>query len=209
MKTIRILLAALTALCLLAGCGGDGLVALQYKDGRMTSGTLAYLPASATYEPTAVGAPYAYYKRADLTLYAIGDEDPTLWLTEAYAGGATTIFHAESITLPTWETLAPERMLVCASDVVTFCVLEVADADVIAAVLGAFLGGEAAERPTERSTLDYELKFASSAWPQFYMNLIYAEYADGRVFLTERATRRTVEIGDLLAPVLHPDETDA
>ena len=150
MRLLRIAAALLLAVCLLGGCG-DGLVTLNYENGRMKSGKLVYIPASTTYEPTAVGEAYAYYKRANLTLYAIGSEDPTLWLTEAYAGGATTIFHAESITLPTWEELSPERMLVCQSDLLTVCLFEVTDAEVISAVLDAFLHGEAAERPTEKS----------------------------------------------------------
>ncbi len=203
--TLRRSLPILLILCLflLAACG-DGLVSLRYEDGRFLGGEHPYIPASGTYEPTAVGEPYAYYKRADITLYAIGSEDPTLWLTEAYNGGATTVFYADTIALPGWEEFSPDRLVVCVSDTVTFGVCEITDPAAVAEILDAFLHGEAAEWPLIDSVERYELKFASAAWPQFYMNLIYGEFPEG-IFLYERATRRAVEIGDLMEKYLHPD----
>ena len=202
----RLFAAALAAAALtasLAGCSKT--VQLRYKDGVFTSGKLSYVPASGTYEPTSQGDEYAYYKNGNITLYAIGKNDPTLWLTENYAGGATTVFHAPSITLPTLSELNAEKILVCSSDVTTVAVCEITDKALIDRLVQTFTEGEACEWPLVGATLDYELKFYSSAWPQIYMNLIYGEFEEG-VFVYERATRRCVEIGDLLAGELHPDE---
>ena len=198
-------LGALTAAALLIGCTGcSDTVQLRYKDGVFTSGRLSYVPASGTYEPTAQGDEYAYYKNGNITLYTIGKYDPTLWLTENYAGGATTVFHAPSITLPTLSELNAEKILVCTSDVTTVAVGEITDKELIDRLVQTFTEEDGSEWPLVGATLEYDLKFYSSAWPQIYMNLIYGEFEEG-IFVYERATRRCVEIGDLLSGELHPD----
>lgn len=188
----------------LAGC--DNLVPLQYQDGRFVNraGTLAYLPANGTYEPTEQGDAYAYYKKGDITLYTIGRNDPALWLTEQYAGGATTVFYAESIALPALDELDAEKIIVCISDVKTVGICEITDKALIDQTVALFTEGEACEWPLVGSVLLYDLKFYSSDWPQIYMNLIYGEFEEG-TFLYERATKRCVEIGGLLDSYIHPE----
>lgn len=191
---------------MLSACGSD-LVTLKYEDGLFVNEKqgLSYVPAEITYEPTAMGDAYACYTSGGITLYAIGENDPTLWLTENYAGGATTVFHDDSITLPTLGELGAEKIIVCASENVTIGVLEITDEADIAAVTAAFENGEEAEWPLIGSTLRYDLKFYSSAWPQIYMNLIYGEFPEGN-FLYERASGRCVEAGDLLDEYFHPEK---
>lgn len=205
MKLCRILPAVLVSL-MLASCGGEDLVTLKYENGLFVnkSRDLSYIPASIHYEPTAMGDAFAYYKNGDITLYAIGDHDPALWLTENYAGGATTVFYDDSITLPTLTTLNAEKIIVCLSAEVNVAIMDITDADLIRAVTELFETGEECEWPLVDGTLRYDLKFASSAWPQIYMNLIYGEFPEGK-FLYERASGRCVEVGDLLDPWLHPD----
>lgn len=211
------LAAAILSLALLSGCGsGSSLVTLEYEGGLFQNKKqdLSYLPADIGYEPTSVGEAYAYYKKGDLTLYAIGGQDPTLWLTESYAGGATTVFYSDSIQLPTLATLGAEKIIVCQSENITIGVMEITDAATVAETVSRFTEGEKAEWPLVGSTLNYEMKFYSSDWPQIYINLIYGEFAEG-CFLYDRASGRAVEVGDLFASYFHPDvvaesgETDA
>ncbi len=200
------LLPALLAAALLCGCGG-GLVTLKYEDGLFVNKNknCSYVPAEITYEPTQMGEAYAYYKKGDLTLYAIGDHDPALWLTEAYAGGATTVFHDESITLPTLAEFGTEKILVCDTDIKTVVVYEITDAAMIAETVRLFTEGETCEWPLIDSTLRFELKFASAAWPQIHINLIYGEFPEGN-FLYERASGRCVRIDGHFDALFHPDE---
>lgn len=197
-------LAAIVLSCSLAGCGG--LLQLRYEDGRFvsSSGEFSYVPANGTYEPTEQGEEYAYYKKGKITLYTIGKNDPSLWLTEKYAGGATTVFHAPSITLPSLTELNAEKILVCRSGETTVGICEITDKELIDRLVQIFTENEPCEWPLIGSQLEYELKFYSSDWPQIYMNLIYGEFEEG-VFLYERATRRCVEIGELLSAYIHPE----
>jgi len=203
---LRTVFAAVLASLLLSSCGGDGLVPLKYEDGLFVNGSrdLSYVPAEINYEPTEMGEAYAYYKHGNITLYAIGENDPALWLTENYAGGATTVFHDDSITLPTLAELNAEKIIVCLSADVNVAIMDITEADTIRAVTDLFAGGEECDWPLVDGTLRYDLKFYSSAWPQIYMNLIYGEFPEGK-FLYERASGRCVEVGDLLDGYFHPD----
>ena len=197
----RYICAALAALMLtgLSACSG-GLVSLEYRDGRFVNDRegLSYVPASLAYGPTVQGEAYAYYKNGNITLYTVGDSDARLWLTEEYGGGATTVFHAASITLPTLREFGAEKIIVCQSDTVTAGICEITDGDLIEKTISLYTEGEACEWPLTDSVRRYELKFCSPAWPQIYMNLIYGEFPDGK-YLYERESGRCVEIGDLLA----------
>ncbi len=202
---LRTAAAFFLAAFLLTACSGDGLVTLKYENGQFVNigQGLCYVPAEINYEPTAMGEAYAYYKNGDITLYTIGDNDPALWLTENYAGGATTVFHADSITLPTLTELQAEKIIVCLSADVNVAIMDITDAETIRAVTELFTSGEECEWPLVDGILRYDLKFASSRWPQIYMALIYGEFPEGK-FLYERASGRCVEVGDLLDPYFHP-----
>ncbi len=181
----------------LAACG-DGLVSLSYKDGKFVNAAkkLAYIPAPVSYEPTYVGEAYAYYKKGDITMYAIGTNDPKLWLTESYAGAATTVFYSDTIALPNLSDFGADAIHVCISEELVFEVCTVEDADVVGAAVKLFLNGEAADWPIVGATALYEMKFSSPDWPEIYINLIYGSYPEGN-FLYDRGSKRCVEIGDL------------
>lgn len=196
---IRAFFAVLLSVVLCTSCGS--LVPLHYENQTFTGGGVTYVPVSGTYEPTAVGDAYALYADGNITFYEIPGQDPKQWLTEAYAGYATTVLVADSITLPGWEELNPEKIFVCLSEETTVSVEEITDADAIDAILSAFLYGEATEWPDTETVFRYELKFFSSRWSQIYMNLTYAELEEG-TFLYERATRRAVNVGDSLSAFL-------
>lgn len=191
---------------LLASCGG-GLVSLKYQDGKFVNASkgLTYFPAPVSYEPVSVGDAYAYYKKGDITMYAIPGTDPALWLTEEYADSATTVFYSDTITLPTLADFGADTVYVCVSEERTYAAFTIDDAKTVAALVDLAVNGEEAEAPSEDPIDVYDLKFSSPDWPMIYINLEYEEYESG-AFLYNRNTRRYVAIGDLLADVLHEGE---
>ena len=203
MRKIALFLALIFCAGALISCG-ESLPSFKSKNGKYTVGKNVYVPSPLLYEPTSVGEAYAYYKRGDLTLYQIGEFDPALWLTEEYVSGLTTVFHAESITLPTLSQLDAEKIIVCQSESIVWGLFEIKDKELIRTLTGLYENGEQITLPVTYPDTEYELKFYSDDWPQIYMNLIYGEFPEGK-FLYERASGRCVEVGDLLDPWLHPD----
>ena len=197
-KIFAVLAAAALLLTALASCRGD-LVTLTYEDGQLVNkrAKLAYTPAPLNYEPASVGEEYAYYKKADMTLYEIVGLDPREWLTEEYAGTATTIFYGEGITLPTLRGMDPDRFYLCISASRTISLATVEDAEIIAALLDLYENGEQTEYPLACSVANYELKFHSEEYPNLDYNLTLGVFPEGN-FLYDRQSRRSVEIGSLL-----------
>ena len=191
--------AALLAALVLASCSAK-LVNLTYADGQMINKSkhLAYNAAPLNYEPVAVGEEFAYYGKADLTLYEIVGLDPKEWLTEAYAGVATTVFYDEGITLPSLSEMDPTKVFVCLNEEITYAVATVEDKTVIDSLVDLYENGEYAEWPLVGSLGTYELKFYSEEnFPRLYYNLTYGIFPEGK-FLYDRQTKRSVMIGDLL-----------
>lgn len=188
------------ALIILSSCSGT-LVNLKYENGQMINKRLklAYTPAPTNYEPVSVGEAYAYYEKSDMTLYEIKGLDPKDWLTQAYAGSATTIFYSDDSILPTLAELEPNKIYVTEGDSVTISIVTVDDIDVINNVIDIFENGEYAEWPLINAYTTYELKFYSEEkYPHIYYNLTYGEFDEG-IFLYDRNTKHSVIIGDALA----------
>lgn len=192
---------------LLVSCG-DGLVSLKYDEGKFVnpSENLSYLPAPVSYEPVAVGEAYAYYKKGDITMYAIPGTDPALWLTEEYADSATTVFYSEGISLPALSEFGADTVYVCVSEERTYAAFTIRDDDTIASLVDFYVNGETADVPSGDPIEVYDLKFSSPDWPMIYISLEYEEYESG-AFLYDRGTRRYMAIGDLLDGILHEGET--
>lgn len=188
------------ALLLLSSCSST-LVNLKYEDGQMKNKRLGlvYTPAPTNYEPVSVGEAYGYYEKSDMTLYEIKGLDPKEWLTQAYAGSATTIFYSDDVTLPTLEELAPNKIFVTEGDSITIGVATIDDQTVIDRVIDLFINGEYAEWPLVGAYKTYELKFYSEEnYPHIYYNLTYGEFDEG-IFLYDRNTKHSVQIGDTLS----------
>ncbi|MBQ8642648.1 MAG: membrane lipoprotein lipid attachment site-containing protein [Clostridia bacterium] len=186
------------AMLMLTGCSAS-LVNLDYEEGQLINKRLklAYNAAPTNYEPVSVGEAYGYYGDIDMTLYEITGLDPKQWLTQEYAGSATTIFYSDDQTLPTLSEMAPVRIHVCTGDSITYGIATVDDTDVVAQLVDLYENGEEVEWPMLDSLDTYELKFVSEAYPHLYYNLTYYEYADG-IYLYDRNSKRCVVIGDLL-----------
>ena len=197
-KFFAALLSAVLLLSLLVSCKAN-LVTLTYEDGQLVNkrAELAYTPAPLNYEPAAVGEEYAYYKKSDMTLYEIVGLDPREWLTEEYAGTATTIFYGSGITLPTLREMDPDKFYICISEMRTISLATVEDAEVIAALIDLYENGEQTEYPLAGSIGSYELKFHSERYPNLYYNLTFTVFPEGN-FIYDRQSKRSVEIGELL-----------
>ncbi len=193
-KTLCCVLAALV----LTGCSAN-LVNLEYKEGQLINKRLklAYNAAPTNYEPVSVGNPYGYYKDMDMTLYEIAGLDPKEWLTQEYAGSATTIFYSDDQTLPTLTEMSPNKIHICTGETITYGVASVEDSAVVGQLVDLYMNGEAVEWPMLDSLDTYDLKFVSVTHPHLYYNLTYYEYEEG-VYIYDRNSKRCVEIGDLL-----------
>ena len=193
-KTLCCVLAALV----LTGCSAN-LVNLEYKEGQLINKRLklAYNAAPTNYEPASVGNPYGYYKDMDMTLYEIAGLDPKEWLTQEYAGSATTIFYSDDQTLPTLTEMSPNKIHICTGETITYGVASVEDSAVVGQLVDLYMNGEAVEWPMLDSLDTYELKFVSVTHPHLYYNLTYYEYEEG-IYIYDRNSKRCVEIGDLL-----------
>ena len=198
-KHIKSFILILLAILLLVSCSSS-LVTLKYEDKHMINKRLglSYVAAPLNYQPVSVGEAYAYYEKADLTLYEIQGLDPEEWLTEEYTGASTTIFYSEDITLPTLKELGANKIFVCLEGEVIYSLATVDDVQLINDVIDLFENGEATEWPLIDSIQRYELKFYSEDdYPHIYYNLSYGEFTEGK-FLYDRSTKRCVEIGDIL-----------
>ena len=196
MRKIALLLTVLLCLGTLVACG-EALPSFKSKNGKYTVGKNVYVSSPLMYEPTSVGEAYAYYKRSDLTLYRIGEYDPALWLTEEYVSGLTTVFHAESITLPTLGELGAEKIIVCQSESIVVGLFEIEDRDLIRALTDLYENGERVVLPVTYPDTEYEMKFYSDSWPQIYMNVTCEKYGD-ELYLYDAESRRGIALGDLL-----------
>ena len=196
MRKTALLLAFLLCASLLVSCG-DSLASFKHKNGKYAVGKDVYLPADLIYEPTYVGEAYAFYKRGNITLYRIGDNDPSLWLTEEYVSGMTTVFHAESITLPTLSQLDAEKIIVCQSESIVWGLFEIKDRELIRTLTDLYENGEQITLPVTYPDTEYELKFYSDDWPQIYMNITCQKYGED-LYLYDADTRRGIAVGDLL-----------
>ena len=188
------------ALLLLSSCSAS-LVTLKYENGQMINkrAKLAYTPAPTNYEPVSVGEAYGYYEKSDMTLYEIAGLDPKDWLTQAYAGSATTIFYSDDTVLPTLAELEPNKIFVTEGESVTVSIVTVNDQTVIDRAIDLFTNGEYAEWPLIGAYKTYELKFYSEEkYPHIYYNLTYGEFEEG-TFLYDRNSKHSVKIDDLFS----------
>lgn len=197
MRKIVLFLAVLFCLSTLISCG-ESLPSFKSKNGKYTVGKNVYVPSPLMYEPTSVGEAYAYYKKSDLTLYQIGEFDPALWLTEEYVSGLTTVFHAESITLPTLEELDAEKITVCQSEEITLGLFEIKDKELIYTLSDLYENGERVTLPVTYPDTEYDLKFYSENWPQIYINISCQKYGED-LYLYDADSHCGIAVGDLLS----------
>lgn len=198
-KSSKILIGVLVSAALLTSCSGT-LVNLKYENGQMINKRLklAYTPAPTTYQPVSIGEAYAYYEKSKMTLYEIDGVDPKDWITQEYAGSATTVFYSDDYSLPTLEEMNPNKVYVCSNEEITYSIATIEDKEIITELIDIFINGEYVDWPLVDAINTFELKFHSDDNYSFlYYNLTYGEFPEGK-FVYDRNTKRCVMIGDLL-----------
>lgn len=202
-KYLKILTGVLASAALLTACSSS-LVNFTYEDGQIVNKRmhLAYTPAPTSYQPVSIGEAYGYYKKSDMTLFSIAGLDPEDWLTQSYAGSATTIFYSDDVTLPTLGELEATKVIICSNEEITYAIATIEDQSVIDALADAFENGEKCEWPLIDAVCTYDMKFHSEdKYPHIYYNLIYGEFPEGK-FLYDRNTKHCVNIGSILDQVM-------
>ncbi len=204
-STVTIAAAALLTAISLCGCADNAsLVKLTYGNDRFVneSASLSYDFAPLCYEPMAIGDPYAFCEDPAVTFCEIPGLAPADWLTEEYAGSATTILHSDEITLPSLGEMDADTVYVCMVGERVFSLITIEEKDAIRQLTSTFEMGESTSLPHTEANLTYSLKFASKkGLPGLYYTLIYSEYAEG-TFLSVQGSDRCVEIGNLFNEIL-------
>ena len=181
-------------LSLLVSC--SPLIKITYDDGKYIdkSNDVTYYAAGVSYEPIAVGAEYAEYKKT--VLREIDGLDPKLWLTESYEG-IGSIYYSSEITLPSLSEFEPSAFIICQVSENIQALKTVEEQADINDILEAVANGEDAELP--QSAESYHIKFTSDKYPGIYYDLLYVQITDGLGYVFDRDTKRCVEIGDTVS----------
>jgi len=174
----------------------SSLVKITYENGKYIdkAGGITYLAAGVSYEPVKVGEEYAKYGKT--VLYTIGNLNPKEWLTEKYEG-IGSIYYSEKLKLPEFGEFEPVKVTICVADVITMGINRVETQAEIDAIVDIYLHGEQTELPID-GLASYHLKCTSDKYPGIYYNLLYVAGRDGRNFIYDRDTKRSVEAGDVL-----------
>ena len=179
---------------LLVSC--SPLIKITYDDGKYMdkANDIIYYAAGVSYEPIAVGAEYAQYKK--IVLHEIDGLDPAMWLTESYEG-IGSIYYSSEITLPSLHEFEPSAFIICQVSETIQSLKVIEDQADVDAILDAVANGEDAELPLAAEP--YHLKFTSDKYPGIYYDLLYVQTTDGKCYVFDRDTKRCVEIGDTVS----------
>ncbi len=152
------------------------------------------------FEPCGVGEEYG--KFGEFILYKMTDidgneADPELWVTEGYAGGATTVFLNEKMPLPSFTEMNFDVFYICEEDQSIISIATVENSDEIAELVSAF------EKDNEtiwlgKADYTYTVKLYSAEYPAVFYSLNYYVTEDGN-FLHDRGSDTYVNVGDMLS----------
>ncbi len=178
--TLSIISAALALT--VAACGSQ-LSLKQNPDGSLTdkSNGTVYICAPLYYQPALTGVePCAEVD--DFEYFAIGELDSALWLTDTFG----TVYTAEGkAELPeNFADFEADKLFICIEETITTQIAEVTEAAEVAAVIDACVSGEKVTKSSDDKR--YQLKFASSKYPDIYLALEYYVSADGDNYVYDR-----------------------
>lgn len=206
-------LALFLAFCLLflVSCGAEKNVKAVYNDKSQLEADngVTYNYAPGGYQPTNQGDEYGLIESVmEEKLYRISDLDPEKWLTTEYAGFATTVFYAESITLPSLADLEPELCYICEEDeaVISHYTLgsgeleNIDDERELIEKIVSLIGDESVEAemwPRVNSDEAFVLKFYSEKWPAIYYCVEYVREGEGG-YVYDYISKKCVNVGNIL-----------
>ena len=199
------------SLLFLVSCGNAKNVKATYneKSQLVADNGVTYNYAPVGYQPTNQGSEYGLIESVlEEKLYTIGENDPEKWLTTEYAGFATTVFYAESITLPTLAELDPSLCYICEEEetVISHYTLgsgeleNIDDERELIEKMITLKGDESIEAemwPRAVGEESYVLKFYSEKWPAIYYCLEYVREG-GNGYLYDYISKKCINIGNIL-----------
>lgn len=200
MKKFFCFLAVITA-CLI--CLTSCSVKFQYVDNQLlnkkTNEKYNALPIG--FEPCGVAGEYG--KFGEFTLYRMTDldgneADPETWVTEGYAGGATTIFLNEKIPLPSFSEMTFDVFYICEEDQSVISIATVENEEEIDELVSALEDESEVLWPRNDIISSYTIKLYSTEYPTVFYSLNYCVTESGN-FLYDRGSDICVDIGDMLS----------
>lgn len=190
----------------------EGFEEFTYNDGRIVSEDdgRAYIPAQIGFQPCGVGEKCALRDGA-FDLYEVLDADGNAvstddWLTEEYAGAATSVYYREGITLPAYYEIDYDECYLCEekSTYIKFATID--DKELIDTLIGKAAGGASAVI-LDDPTASYTLKFHSKDYPAILYSVDYLVFEDG-AYLFNRTDRTYADVAGLLDDYIGPAEAE-
>ena len=184
-----VLLATATLLC---GCAKANKIQMT-NDGKYVdkNSGITYNEAPFCYEPIAVGEK-AYGRLGEINFYEIEGVSPEKWLT---SNGV--VFYADGESVP---SLSDMNISYATVDIDVNLNFSITDAEVLDALVNAYVNGEAVSRPSpalpaSNYLINWMVKLADENLGIYY-SLSYFELSDGRKLLFNRFENRCVEVGN-------------
>ena len=201
---------------MLISCGSGGEESypeFTYADGKITSEDGAsYTPAPMGFQPCNAGKKCAVrdkyfdlYQLLDLDGKAIPKED---WLTEEYAGNATSVYYGDGIELPDFTEIAFSRCYVCEEDETVSFVSDTDDRALIGSLIDRIANGKDSTGRLDDSKYTYTLKFYSEDYPGIFFSVDYIVYDDGAAYLYSICNKKWAEATGMLDGLIElPEDT--
>lgn len=200
------LILCLAAVFSLASCSDDDGVSFIYAAGKIINQTTKarMTPMPVGYEPCGVGQKYGMFRGFPLyTVTGINNEEfaPEDWLTEEYAGRATSFFYGENANFAPFEEMNPTVCYVCEEDVNVISLAEINDAQMLSQLEEILAAEGDVLLPLTDIKSSYSLKFYSPEHPQYYYSVTYSVCESGN-YLYDDEDKLCTNVGELLTPYI-------
>ncbi len=163
--------------------GSGSFTEYTYADGKITSAEGdAYIPAPMGFQPCSVGDKCAV-RDGVFDLYQVidagGNKVPTEeWMTEEYAGNATSVYYREGITLPAYYEIDYSVCYLCEEDVNVISLVTIKDREFIDSLIKTISGGSDKFNRLDDPVSSYTVKFHSDDFPALYYSIDYIVFED-------------------------------
>jgi len=201
--TAFLLFAALTLCMFFFTSCGDSLEQYVYKDGKIVSedSSKSYIAAPMGFQPCGVGQKCAVRDGA-FDLYQVQDINGKNisvdeWMTEEYAGSATSVYYRDTLTLPSFSEIDYDVCYVCEEDTTVVSIATIEDKDIIGTLISRIANGDSSFPTLDEPTTVYKLKFYSAEYPSVFYSIDYLIFEDG-AYLFNRGTRTYAEASSLI-----------
>ena len=176
MKIFKIAICILLTCLILCACTNKRLTPNGEKLIDNKTG-IEYNVAPSCYEPIGLGTEYARSDRQgyDVTYYRIGELSPLEWLTD----GEYNVYYANGVTLPSFDEMSFNRIVVCEEYDALISVKDITDASLVNKVIDGYKNAQETEYLGLKADAVYKLKFRSAIYPYIQYSLTYYEYTDG------------------------------